>query len=136
MHDGRDVEFLEVRVFLPNPNVKDGLRGRVNQRQGSSDLIINRIELRQQNSIDFWLKSLSRFLLKCLVELGDLIHCIIACKSLTNEDHKVRFVHLDQSCEFLHEGSVVLHAACGVDQNSIDVLPCCLNEGIDTSLMA
>lgn len=136
MHDSAHIQFLQIGVLLAHSHVQDGFGGGVDQREGSAHLVINGVKLRQQNGIDLWLEGLCGLLEQGIVELGDLVHCIVAHQCLTNKYHQVGLVHLHQSGQFLHEWGVVLHASSSVHQDCVDVLARGLSGGGGTSLMA
>jgi hypothetical protein len=131
-----DVEFLEVGILLANSHVEDGFGGGVDEGKGSSHLVVDGIELRQQDGVDFGFECFRGFLQQRLVELGDLVDGIVADQRLSNEDDQVGLVHLHQSRQLLHQRRVVLHPAGCVHQHCVDVLAGRLNRKLSTSLMA
>lgn len=95
MDHGAHIQLLQIRILLAHSHVQDRLGGGVDQREGSAHLVINGVELRQQDSVDLWLESLSGLFEQGLVELGDLVDCIVTHKCLTDEYHQIGLVHLD-----------------------------------------
>ncbi len=87
MYDSAHIEFFEIGVLLADTHIEDGLGSGVDEGKCSADLIVDSIELGEKDGVDFRLEGLSRLFQQGLVELGDLVDCVIAHQRLPNEHH-------------------------------------------------
>lgn len=131
-----DIEFLQVGVLLPHSNIEDGFGGGIHQGKGGSNFVIDCVELGQDNGIDACFVGICGLLLNCLIELSDLIDSVVAHQCLSDEHYKVGFVYLNNLRQLFHEGLVVLHPACCVNQDHVYSLASGLNKIVFTSRMA
>ena len=69
-----------------------------------------------------------------LVELGQLVDAVVADEGLSDEEHEVRRVQLDQPREGAHQRLVVLHSAGRVDQHDVDLAERCLLDRLERNL--
>jgi hypothetical protein len=109
-----------MRILLPYTNKDNRLSSSINHIQSCAYLLINRIKFSQNNSINHpWILLRYRKINQTLVELCQLINCIITNQSLTNKQNCIRFVQMDQLSQRPHKGFIALHPARRVNQNHI-----------------
>ena len=78
----------------------------------STCLVINGVHLCQHQPLNHLGSWGPGKVCKSLVELGELIHCIIAHKSLAHKQGQVWLIQVDQIAQSPHQWLVVLHASC------------------------
>lgn len=91
----------------------------------STDLVINSVELGEDDAINESRLGGVGVISQRLVELGQLVNCFIAHKSLTNKQDPVRLVDFDQLGQSTHQWFIVLHAPCCVHQAGIKAAVTC-----------
>lgn len=91
--------------------------------KGWPTFLVDGVELGDEDGIDFSaVVFLSGVLDERGVEVGQLVHSVVAHKRLSDEADEVRLVHGHESCKCSHQGFVVLHSSGSIDQHYVDTL--------------
>lgn len=75
-------------------------------------LVVNGVHLCQNKTLNHLRSRRPGQISKPLVELGELIHSIIAHQCLTHKQGQIWLVQVDEVAQGAHEWLVILHAAC------------------------
>ena len=85
--------------------------------QSQTHLVIDCVEFCEQNTINGMRLATGGQVQQALIEFRQLIHCIIAYKSLSHKEHQFRFIQADEIAESPHERLIVLHTSCTIFQH-------------------
>ena len=95
--DNVGVDRFQILIFLSGANENNGLVRGVGHGDGCADLVIDRVELGQYDSVDHaWAALKTRVIDQRLIEFRHLIDSFVSDQRLANEQHEIGIVHVNQ----------------------------------------
>mmetsp|Transcript_12926 Transcript_12926/g.33195 ORF Transcript_12926/g.33195 Transcript_12926/m.33195 type:complete len:352 (-) Transcript_12926:1046-2101(-) len=119
------IQAFQIYVCLAATDKHHWSTAGVHHGNSGTHLVVDGVKLGEHNTVN---GPRARILGICqvsqaLIELGELIDCIVSNECLTNKKHQLGLVQADEMRESTHQRVVILHAAGGVHQQNVCPLP-------------